>query len=249
MGNFYEREIHIGAGDAGMYLQCRPSGVLSLLQEAAAEAACDFRASGPEMLKKYNALWMVTRMWYRLDKPLMWNDRLTVRTWHRADRGAMLYRDFDLFQGGKTVGEAVSAWVLVDADSRRLLKLSGVEEVMTSGGGELCKDKKLTKFRMPEDMALAERRKFHYSDIDCNGHVNNVRYADLAADALELESHLAHRFVSTLQIDYLKECMAGESVDVYTAAVGEERYVRGVDGQGGSRFEALLTLDKLPGEG
>jgi acyl-ACP thioesterase len=60
----------------------------------------------------------------------------------------MLYRDFDLFVDGEPVGEAVSAWVLADADSRRLLKMSTVEDVMRTGGGELCKQRKLAKVRM-----------------------------------------------------------------------------------------------------
>lgn len=249
MGTFFETTAHVGAGDAGPYLQCRPSGVLNLLQEAATEAACAFHASGPEMLEKYHALWMVTRMWYRLDRPLLWNQQVTIRTWHRADRGAMLYRDFDLFVDGKPVGEAVSAWVLVDADSRKLIKMSTVENVMTTGGGELCKDRKLAKVRMPREMTLAEERRFHYSDIDCNGHVNNVRYADLAADALGLERLLADHFVSSLQIGYLKECMAGESIQVFTGGDAEARFVHGVDPEGESRFDALLTLDEWKEKG
>lgn len=244
MGVFYEMTCHVGAADAGIYTQCRPSGVLNLLQEAATEAACAFHASGPEMLEKYNALWMVTRMWYRLDRPLLWNQQVTVRTWHRADRGAMLYRDFDLFVDGEPVGEAVSAWVLADADDRRLIKMSTIEDVMRTGGGELCKQRKLTKVRMPETMTLAEERRFHYSDIDCNGHVNNVRYADLAADAVGLERVLADHFVSSLQIGYLKECMAGESLQVYVGGDAEERFVHGIGPGGESRFDAILTLDE-----
>lgn len=246
MSTFYETTLHIGAGDAGLCYQCRPSGLLSLLQEAATQAACAFHGSGPEMLEKYNALWMISRMWYRLDRPLVWNDAVKVRTWHRGDRGAMLYRDFDLFVGEEPVGEAVSAWILVDADSRKLLRLSQVEELAASGAGELGKDRKLTRVRMPEGMVLADRRKFRYSDIDCNGHVNNVRYADAAADALELERWLEGRFVSSMQIGYLKECRAGESVDIFTAEAGEERFVHGVGAEGDSRFDAALTLSTLP---
>ncbi len=249
MGTFYEMTCRVGAADAGIYTQCRPSGVLNLLQEAATEAACAFHASGPEMLEKYNALWMVTRMWYRLDRPLLWNQSLTIRTWHRADRGAMLYRDFDLFSEGEPIGEAVSAWVLVDADSRKLKKLSEIENVMTSGGGELCKERKLGKIRMPQDMKLVEERKFHYSDIDCNGHVNNVRYADLAADAVGLEAALADHFVSSLQIGYLKECMAGESIQVCVGGDEKARFVHGVDLAGESRFDAILTLDEWKEKG
>lgn len=243
---FYEATFRIGAGEAGLNLQCRPSGVLSILQEGATQAACQFHASGPEMREKHNALWMVTRMWYRLDRPLMWNDEVRLRTWHRGGRGPAMYRDFDLFVDGKPIGEAVSVWVLVNAEDRKLLRLSDVGELAATDGGELRKSKRLSGLRMPEDMALVEQRRFHYSDIDCNGHVNNVRYADLAADAAGLETQLDGRFVSSLQIGYIKECMAGESIDVRRAENEDGVYILGAGPEGDTRFDALLTLDNLP---
>lgn len=243
---FYEATFRIGAGEAGLNLQCRPSGVLSILQEGATQAACQFHASGPEMRERHNALWMVTRMWYRLDRPLMWGDEVRLRTWHRGGRGPSMYRDFDLFVDGKPIGEAVSVWVLVNAEDRKLLRLSDVGELAATDGGELCKSKKLSGLRLPGDMALVERRRFHYSDIDCNGHVNNVRYADLAADAAGLETQLDSRFVSSLQIGYLKECMAGESIDVLKTESGDGVYILGAGQGGDTRFDALLTLDNLP---
>lgn len=243
---FYEATFRIGAGEAGLNLQCRPSGVLSILQEGATQAACQFHASGPEMRERHNALWMVTRMWYRLDRPLMWGDEVKLRTWHRGGRGPAMYRDFDLFVGGKPIGEAVSIWVLVNEKDRRLLRLSDVEELTATDGGELCKRKKLSGLRMPEDMAFVEQRKFHYSDIDCNGHVNNVRYADIAADAAGLETRLNDQFVSSLQIGYIKECMAGERIDVRKGESGDGIYILGAGQEGNTRFDALLTLDNLP---
>ena len=85
------------------------------------------------------------------------------------------------------MGEAVSAWVLADADTHQLFRLSGVEEFQGTDGGALCKDRTLSGLRMPADMELAERRAIHYSDTDVNGHVNNVRYADFICDALHME--------------------------------------------------------------
>lgn len=246
MGVFYENTFRVGAGEAGLYYQCRPSGVLSILQEAATQAACDIHISGPEMMERYNAIWMVARMWYRLERPLMWDDRVTVRTWHRADKGVSFYRDFDLLVNGEPVGEAVSIWVLADVESRRLLRISKLMAVEPTGGGELCKTRTLSKLRMPEHMELMDRRRFHYSDTDINGHVNNVRYADMIADAARLEEHLEGQFVSSLQVGYLKECLAGESLDIYAGWQGDECCVHGADGDGQSRFDGLLAVSPLP---
>lgn len=248
MAVFYENTFPIGAGDAGADLNCRPSGILSILQEAATQAGCRFHASGPEMQEKYDALWMVTRIWYHLERPLRWNEVVTVRTWHRGDKGVTLYRDFELYVDGVQVGEAVSAWVLVDAKTRKPMRLADIAELAGSAGDELCKDKKLTGLHMPPEMDAAGQRHFYYSDIDCNGHVNNVRYADIAADAAHLERRLAGRFVSSMQIGFRKECLVGECIDVLTAETGEGIFVRGVGAEGEPRFDAQITLDNLPGQ-
>ncbi len=247
MGHFYETTLRVGAADAGLGFQCRPAGVLGLLQEAATEAAAQLHASAPEIYEKYGALWMVSKIWYRLERPLMWDEPVSIRTWHRGGKSGNVasYRDFDLLVEGIPVGEAVSAWVLVDAETRRLMKLTGLEEFRGTGGEELCKEKKLAALRLPTDLALVERRRFHYSDIDGNGHVNNVRYADLISDAAGLEEALPDGFVSSLQMCYLRECMVGESVDVFAGGGAAERFVHGVGADGKGRFAAHLTLDKV----
>lgn len=246
MSVWYEETCQVAARDTGLFGQCRPSGVLSLLQEAATSAACEIGVSGPAMLEKYNALWMIARMWYRLDRPICWGDRVSIRTWHREDRGAVLYRDFDIAVNGVPAGEAVSAWVLADASSRRLLRMAAVEETRGSGGGPLCKKKTLNRLTLPPEMSPAGSRTFHYSDTDINGHVNNVKYVDAMTDSLRLEELLQGRYVSALQVGYLAECRAGESLNLSAGRDGDERFVRGTDSGGTSRFEGMLRLSPLP---
>lgn len=248
MSVFYEDTYLIDSRDVDPFNQCRPSALLGLLQEAATEAAVALHVSREEMLARYNVFWMLSRIWYRLDRPLRWSERLTVRTWHRGGRGAAMYRDFDLLVDGEPVGEAVSIWVLADLDTRRLFRLSKVMEFEGTTGEELCKDKLLTKVRLPGDMALAERRALHYSDADINGHVNNAKYADFACDALHLETLGAGRFVSSLQVGFLAECRPGETLEIYTGTGEDGWYAHGADGAGKSRFDAHLTLRPADGE-
>ena len=86
----YEREYRVDSRETDPWYNCRPSGVLGFLQEAATAAACALHASRDEMLDKYNAFWMLARVWYRLDEPLKWGERLRIRTWHRGGRGGLL---------------------------------------------------------------------------------------------------------------------------------------------------------------
>ena len=244
----YEREYRVDSRETDPWYNCRPSGVLGFLQEAATAAACALHASRDEMLDKYNAFWMLARVWYRLDEPLKWGERLRIRTWHRGGRGASSYRDFDLFVNDAPVGEAVSLWVLANAQTHKLVRMAGIEEFQGTDGGALSKTRLLNKVRMPPDMTCAGTRSFRYSDLDVNGHVNNVRYADIVCDALHLERMGAERFVSSLQVGYQAECRVGETVDLTTGSDGGAQYVHGADGAGKTRFDAMLTLSDLAGK-
>ena len=244
----YEREYRVDSRETDPWYNCRPSGVLGFLQEAATAAACALHASRDEMLDKYNAFWMLARVWYRLDEPLKWGERLRIRTWHRGGRGASSYRDFDLFVNDAPVGEAVSLWVLANAQTHKLVRMAGIEEFQGTDGGALCKTRLLNKVRMPPDMTCAGTRSFRYSDLDVNGHVKNVRYADIVCDALHLERMGAERFVSSLQVGYQAECRVGETVDLTTGSDGGAQYVHGADGAGKTRFDAMLTLSDLAGK-
>ena len=246
MSLYYTYDYTVDSRDADLFNQCRPSALLGVLQEAAAEAADALHVSRAETLAAYNSFWMLVRLWYRLERPIPMGERLTIETWHRGGRSASTYRDFDIYAGGARIGEAVSTWVLADQDTHKLLPMSSVREFEGTDGGERCKEKLLGRVRLPAEMALAERRRLHYSDTDVNGHVNNNRYADFACDALHLETLGAGRFVSALQIGFLNECRPGEILCLHTAAGGDGGFVHGTDEAGQSRFDAALTLAPLP---
>ena len=246
---YFDGQYAIDSRDVDPWNHCRPSGVMGILQEAAVAAACQLRASRDEMLNKYNLFWMLARMWYRLDRPLGWNEILSVRTWHRGGSGASCYRDFNLFVDGKPVGEAVSVWVLADADTHRIARMSRVAEFQRTDGGELCKTKMLSRFRLPAGLMATERRVMHYSDTDINGHVNNVRYADFICDAIRMDRLGQDQWVSELQVDYLAECRAGEEIILLAGEQDGLWYVRGADGGGKSRFEGAARLSSLDSRG
>ena len=241
----YEMTLPIDSRDVDGNGYCKASALLGHIQEAATQAA-EHGGFGRAMTTDgYHAFWMLTRVWYQLRRPLRWEEPLTIRTWHRGDKGATMYRDYDLFVRGEQVGECVSAWVLASLDSRQLIRLGTVRELDGTSGGALCKAKKLSKLRLPQDMAQADRRKLRYSDTDLNGHVNNTRYADFACDALEMEKLGPGRFLAEMQIGYLAECRPGEELRLFTGGENGAYFAQGVDESGKSRFEAALIFGEV----
>lgn len=248
MSTFYEMNLRVDSRDVDLFNQCRPSAVLGVMQEAATQAALSLGVSGPEILKKYNCLWMVTRSWVELDAPLRWNDPITVKTWHRGASGASTYRDFDFYRDGRPIGQATSIWVMVDVDEHKLFRMKQLTEFQGTDGGDLCKSVRLRRVALPEQFDGRVRRDLRYSDTDINGHVNNIHYADFACDSLHLERLGRGKFVRSFQIGYVSECQAGEVIEVDTAVQGNQLFARGQGEGGDERFDFTLTLEDLPGK-
>ncbi len=245
MSTFYEMNLRVDSRDVDLFNQCRPSAVLGVMQEAATQAALSLGVSGPEILKKYNCLWMVTRSWVELDAPLRWNDPITVKTWHRGASGASTYRDFDFYRDGRPIGQATSIWVMVDVDEHKLFRMKQLTEFQGTDGGDLCKSVRLRRVALPEQFDGRVRRDLRYSDTDINGHVNNIHYADFACDSLHLERLGRDKFVRSFQIGYVNECRAGEALYVDTAVQGSELFARGQGEDDTERFDFSLTLADL----
>lgn len=242
MSVWYEHNTSIDTRDVDGRGHCRPSALLGHLQEAATLAA-EGRGFGREVLmERYDAFWMLARLWYRLERPVCWGEKLDIHTWHRGGKGASMYRDFDLYVDGTPVGEAVSVWVLVQQSDRKMLRLSQIPEFEGTEGGERNKSILLSKLRMPDGMHLAERRLMRYSDTDINAHVNNTRYADFACDAIHAEELGEGRFIREMQLGYHAECRPGEVIDLLCAREGDTHFVHGIDESGKSRFDVRLIL-------
>lgn len=242
----YKHQIHIGSRDVDGNGVCRPSALLGHLQDAATLAAQHGGFGRDELIKECDGFWMLARMWYQLKQPLRWDEHITVHTWHRGAKAALMYRDYDIYAGEEHVGEGVSGWVLVDMKTRKLLRLRHLNALANTDGGALCKTKTLGKVNMPKEMTLNERRKMRYSDTDINGHVNNTRYADFACDAFELEKLPRNQFLSSMQLRYTAECLAGEEIALLTGQEEGACYVLGKDDGGADRFEIRMTIDNMP---
>lgn len=239
---YFETTYTVDSRDLDCFNVCRASAVLGYLQDAAGLAAAQFGATNMEMVRRYGHCWMVIRTGFALERPLGWGDRLTVKTWHRGGDKPLMLRDFALSVDGADVGRALSVWTLVDLESHSISRPDRFPEFAGTDGGELIRDTRLPKLKLPAQMAAAQERALHYSDTDGNGHVNNTRYADFICDAAGLQDAPAGSFVKALHIDYLRECKAGEVLSLLAGQGEGGVYVQGLGPQGEARFQGHLIL-------
>ncbi len=234
----FEKDYPLSFADIDNHGFARPSAIFAILQDAATEHA-DALHIGRDDLQ---AIWVLSRLHCQLVRPVDVHETIHVKTWCAGIRGAAWLRAFDLSVEGVPLGQALSSWVVLDLAQHRILRPTQIPAAkqylaLTSN----CP-------AAPGKLACGALHPHHvhtvrYSDLDINGHMNNVKIVDLVCDALELDRR-ADQFVSELQVNYTAECMPGDPI---TLSVGESGNLTCVFGtaDGAGRFEAAARLSDL----
>ena len=199
--------------------------VCNFLQEAASMHAAslgfgkgDFAAAGE------NISWVLTRMVVKMSRYPVWEDELTVETFPRGGRKIVAWRDFEVKDAkGETLGVASSEWMIIDLATR---KIHAIPETVFAandpGNVPVLGLEPFAKFRFPADAATGRPEAFRAmkSQIDLNGHVNNVHYVGWMLEPCE------SRCPAEMEVVFRSETFAGDEVRVETAAADGFTYHR-----------------------
>lgn len=215
---------------------CRPDAVMALLQDAAVEHAEILGVGRAPILARHNCVWMLVRSWYRLSRPLRAGECIKVQTWAYPTDRLTSEREFALFCGEEPVGSAMQVWALVDVEQRKLVRMQNFPEIQAMAVRQAPVPVKLRRLPLPE-LQPAGVCVVQPEDIDVNGHMNNVAYLHYVM------LPLGQGFVRELQINYDRECRAGETLRLQTGAADGWRYVLGVNQAGQTSFEARVRMD------
>lgn len=214
----------------------RPSALFEIMQDSATE-----HADRLHLADDNGALWVLSRLHCALERPLRVHETIHVRTWCAGIKGATWLRAFELSVDDEPIGQALSAWVILDRGSRRILRptqITAAQEYLALVPGE-CP-------AVPGKLLCAALAPHHvhtvrYSDLDINGHMNNVKIVDVVCDGLELDRQDG-RFVSEIQVNYTSECMPGEQIALAVGQGADElTYVFGT-ADGKAKFEAAAKF-------
>ena len=242
------QDICIPCYDTDARGNLKPAAFMDFAQEIAYWAAREL-GFGYDNLHIHHTAWVLTRMHIHFEEPLKWRENVTLYTWHKGASGLFYLRDFDLKdKDGNSRIKATTSWVVIDERTRRIARPEDlqnlldpdmkVEDAIAEVPGKIVvpKDSFATlgmtegTLGMTETILPAMEHTVSYSDLDINGHTNNSRYVAWAMDCLPKEA--TDSPIKDLNINFIKETVPGDKVQLFTLREGCSWYVEGrVDGK------------------
>ncbi|MCL2243551.1 MAG: thioesterase [Treponema sp.] len=207
--------------------------MFQFFQEAAISHAENLSVGREDMLRT-GQVWVLSRISVMADRRPNYGETITVRTWPRGGEKLFAIRDYDIRDKDDIpVVSARSGWLIIDLDKRRPLRPQAVMDYLPQNEGLNALDwgpaalSENVNFQggktdAPLVPVFMMERKALYTDVDYNGHVNNVRYIQWIEDIIEpqlLENASKMRF----DINYTSEILSGESIKLLSVQIEDDK--------------------------
>lgn len=186
----------------------RPSAVLRYMQETANTQLFEEKPSYAELLAMGYAF-VLSRVHVKIYSSFCAYETITAESWALPESGASFDRCYRLLRGNEVLAEAYAVWALLNRHTHSLCR-TGELPLHYSTDTPLAISPRL---RLPKvSLAQVGEHDVRYSEIDCNGHMNNTNYPDMLCDYLpEIDSSVVTEFF----IHYLSEAKLGDHLTVF----------------------------------
>ena len=213
----YGKTVLISDTQTDPFGRLTPASLLALAQEMATEHALSLGLGKPA-LDPLGLFWAIIRQKVAIYRLPRQGERITLETWP----GLPTRTAFPRFvvakdEKGEPLFQVAALWLFMNRESREMVlpKNSGVAVPGIRREGELDLPKGIAH-RELQNRAL---RHVQYSELDCNGHLNNCKYANWMQDVLPPSYHQGH-CLKELHVCYTHEALWNQGITVSWELVG-----------------------------
>lgn len=199
-----ETKRRVESFDADLHNRLKISSIFNYMQDIAALHA-DRLGIGYEILQEKQIFWILSWAKVEISSLPSYGETVTIKTWAKGKNRLYYMRDFLLFnEKGEEIVRATSAWLLLDAKTKRMTDLDKVGMELPSFPEQHAINEYPGKFKYTPLEQQQYNRKVTYSDIDINKHVNNSRYLEFILDCYNQQEHENNK-IKTVTIAYKGE--------------------------------------------
>lgn len=198
----------------------RASAFMDVAQDMALQGSQEL-GFGFDKMNPVHLGWVLYRMYFKFLRPVIWREHMTMNTWHKGQEGLVFLRDYELLgsDGGRAV-VGTSSWVVLDMQNRSFVRNESLPEFVNpeAQNRENAVEFPAPKVVIPSSLTktVVREHTVQYSDIDFNGHTNNVKYVVWAMDCIDRAFTSTHQ-VSEVAVNFNRETRLGDKVELQMA--------------------------------
>jgi len=190
--------------------------VCELLQESAGRHAVALGV-GADVLSPRGLAWVLVEWRVAMERYPVWRDELTVETWPSDLSERFATRDFRLVSpDGGEIGRATSHWAILDVARRRPVRMPDLVRAIPRTARGRAFPGGLSRLAAPDPAETVLEVAVRWTDLDRNGHVNNLSYVAWTVESVPREI-LHEATPRELAISFRSECRSDAAVAVQTA--------------------------------
>jgi len=198
----------------------RVATLLNYLQDTAGMHATLLGVSMAD-LRKLGLTWVLSRIHLLVERYPRAGETVTIRTWPATRQEIFTCREFELLDhSGAWVARATTSWAVLNAATRRPVRLEGNLPPYQLVQQRAVDDDFAPLPPFPEAATAEMGFRVLRSDLDLNNHVNNTIYAGWALEAVP--DAVAAGRMTELEIAFKTEIRRGDSVISRCAVTGTE---------------------------
>lgn len=208
----FSREFVISSFDVDAKKQASMQAISRYLQEIATLHADTLKFGFHDMIKQ-NRGWLLAQMIIRAERFPLIHEKIRVTTWSNGIDGRYATRDFRITdENDGLIAEASSSWLVVDIIDKKICRLDEYFDEDDFKNINWAVGRKAGRVRPFTDSEEETEVIARYSDLDINGHMNNVKYLELILDMFRTDFRLSHD-IYEIEMNFLKETREGDVLE------------------------------------
>lgn len=178
-------------------------------------SSCGF---GFEDMQRHHHVWVLARLIINMEEMPQTGQAYNIQTWVAKVYHQFTDRLFTISSpDGHTFGHAFSTWALINYDTREPMDLANLPEGNISNyiATETIPLTRAGRYRVTAE-SPTRSNPVYYSDLDINGHVNSIRYIQMAADLFTQEICRDGHCLYRVEVGFANETYLGDTLHFYT---------------------------------
>ncbi|MDD5794190.1 acyl-[acyl-carrier-protein] thioesterase [Clostridium sp. HCP1S3_B4] len=217
----FSKKYEINYYDVDCNLKCKLASIVNFLCDVG-NSQSESLGETIDCLTEQNFAWVFFKYDIKVNKYPKYRDVVTVTTAATGFNRFYAYRGYEITdEEGNILVEATALFFLIDIKKRRAARISQDKIELYSKGVQLPKKVEMDEARDLTNEDYFKEFNIRYSDIDSNGHVNNVKYMEWAIESVPIEIIQDYE-LNSIKVTFEKETVYGESVHVSAQIIKED---------------------------